>query len=158
MFTYLCFLVDSGGYAWSALHKLSPAPEQLVLLNTFADLKIFIKHMVGWYFYPFAFCFMSKDLLSYDLDMLKIKDWKGSVLCVYTMNDDLFHDGLHHALFKKYFSEQLGCAWEEVRREVGGHSVLPDALPSWKEKVLYSSEHSTGLGNAAVADPRTTDI
>ena len=58
--------------------KLSPPPEQLVLTNTFADVKLFIKHMVGEYFYPFVYAFFAKNLTDYDIKMLKDRNkWTG---------------------------------------------------------------------------------
>lgn len=126
-----------GGFAWSTIDRLSPPPEQLVLLNTFSDLKIFIKHMVGSYFYPLAYSCLSKNLLNYDVFKLKDHTWKGKVLSVYTINDDLFHDGLHNELFRRRFKDELGCEWEEFRRPSGGHKLDPHQFPEWTKKVVY---------------------
>ena len=42
----LCGQSLGGGFAWSTIDRLTPAPTQLVLMNTFADLNEFVKHQM----------------------------------------------------------------------------------------------------------------
>ena len=116
-----------GGFAWSSLDQLSPAPRQLVLINTFADLGLFLRKETKLY-YPAVRRLLPSALTCYDVGLCR-GFWAGDVLCVSTKDDDFFGPE-HRKAFREHFGER-GATWEEFVCPDGGHNGGPAINQGW---------------------------
>ena len=117
-----------GGFAWSTIDILYPAPKQLVLINTFADLGAMLRNE-SEYYYPIISLFMPTAITKYRLGEFH-SSWKGSVLCVYTQNDSMFPP-MHKDAFKIHFKDTKGCDWQEFMCPNGDHNGGPVFHQQW---------------------------
>ena len=127
---YISGVSLGGGFAWSSCDILSPAPKKLVLINTFADLSIFVNNFIeGSILFNL---FVPKELLDYKIDNHH-KSWNnGTVIVVYTADDELFDDR-HAAIFKDHFSKFEKITYKECKINQGGHNGGPWLDPTWLE-------------------------
>lgn len=132
-----------GGFAWSAIDRLSPPPVQLILINTFADLGLFVNHFVAYAISPFVAplipCFVSPSILKYRLENFQ-KDWNGKVLCVHTADDNLF-PSYHLKIFREHFSSYGSTSandFEEFICLKGGHNEGYICYDGWLSRLAIS--------------------
>lgn len=129
---YISGVSLGGGFAWSSCDILSPAPKKLVLINTFADLSIFVNNFIqGSILYNL---FVPKELLDYKISNHH-KSWNnGTVIVVYTADDELF-DERHAGIFKHHFSKFDNIKYKECKINEGGHNGGPWLDHKWLESL-----------------------
>ncbi len=130
---YVAGVSLGGGFAWSSCDILSPAPKKLILINTFSDLSIFVNNFIqGSILFNL---FVPKELLDYKISNHH-KSWNnGSVIVVYTADDELFDDR-HIATFKDHFSKFNNIRYKECRINRGGHNGGPWNDKRWLQALL----------------------
>ena len=101
-----------GGFSWSSIDRLSPAPKQLVLMNTFADLGAFLKEEARIY-YPALKILAPSPITGYCISRKTQNKWKGDVVVVHAVGDEFFPP-VHESIFKKHFKDELHCPYTQI--------------------------------------------
>ena len=110
-----------GGFVFSSVDRLVPPPRQIVLINTFADLGVFVKGETHVYFEAVR-RILPPAIMDYRVEHMH-KNWTGEVLCVFTKDDEMFNPS-HAARFRSHFKKH-GCTWQEFMVPSGGHNQGP---------------------------------
>lgn len=109
-----------GGFAWSVVDRLNPQPSQLVLMNTFADLRLLIQRIFGEYITLLSYV-VSSNIMQYNVKKLQ-RSYKGKVLVIATQDDELFPLD-HLAAFRLHFTEvNKVTEFKEFVCSNGGHN------------------------------------
>lgn len=127
-----------GGFAWSTIDRLRPAPSQLILIDTFSDFNLLFRSFGGNIFSTLLRPFMSHNILRFDIKV-QHKKWRGSVLCVHTIDDVLFPPE-HMRTLRQHFKEDCGCVWDEFECAHGGHLGGPYTFQGWLKLVQVPTD------------------